>query len=215
MTSIRVLLADDQELILAALRGLVERIEGVRVVAEALDGRSAVALAAEHGPDVAILDISMQELNGIEAAARIRAVSPSTRILILSAHATEEFVSRSIRAGASGYLTKDSAPQELALAVGALMKGEFYFSSRVSRHLVAGLLEASEGAIHDPLAPLTSRQREVLQMIAEGKSTKEIAYRLGVSGKTVHSHRSAIMERLGIHDVAGLALFAARHGLLT
>lgn len=215
MTSIRVLLADDQELILAALRGLVERIEGVRVVAEALDGRSAVALAVEHGPDLAILDISMQELNGIEAAAQVRAASPSTRILILSAHATEDFVSRSVRAGASGYLSKDCAPQELALAIGALMKGEFYFGSRVSRHLVAGLLGASEGACRDPLAALTSRQREVLQMIAEGMSTKEIAYRLGLSGKTVLSHRSAIMERVGIHDVAGLALFAARHGLLS
>lgn len=214
MTPIRVLLADDQELILAALRGLVERIEGVRVVAEALDGRSAAALAAEHRPDLAILDISMQELNGIEAAARIRIDSPSTRILILSAHVAEEFVSRSIRAGASGYLSKASAPQELALAISALMKGEFYFTSRVSRQLAAGLLGESDGARHDPLATLTLRQREVLQMMAEGKSTKEIAYRLGMSDKTVYTHRSAIMERLGIHEVAGLALFAARHGLV-
>ena len=214
MTTTRVLIADDHPLILAALRAMLERLEGVRVVAEASDGRAAVTLALEHRPDVAILDISMRELNGIEATQRIKAGSPSTRVMILSSHAEEELVQRAIRTGASGYLSKGTGLQQLGLAIEAVRKGECYFGSDIAQHLVASLVHGPSEARESPLDRLTPRQREVLQLIAEGKHTKEVAHVLGTSAKTVESHRAEIMRRLGIDSVAGLALFAARHGLV-
>ena len=208
---IRVLLADDHSLVLAGIRLLAERIEGLQVVAEARDGREAVEQALLHRPELVIMDISMQELNGIEAAGRIRASLPSTRILILSSHTTEEFVRRAIRAGASGYLIKGSAPAELEMAIAAVMRGHLYVSAEVSRHLLAASAQDGQAG---GLEALTPRQREILQAIAEGRSTKEIAFRLGVSVKTVETHRAAIMERLDIRDVPGLVVFAIRHGLI-
>jgi DNA-binding NarL/FixJ family response regulator len=156
----------------------------------------------------------MKELNGIEATMQIRAALPATKVLILSMHATEDFVRRALKAGASGYLVKDSAPLELRMAIEAIVRGEHYISSRVSKHLVSGLAEgAAQG--QSSIDSLTPRQREILQMIAEGKSTKEIAFVLNVSGKTVETHRAALMERLGIHDVAGLVLYAVRNRLVS
>ena len=210
MRPLRVLLADDHTLVLAGLRLLLEKMEGTTIVAEAADGREAVALALEHRPDLVIMDISMRELNGIDATVRIRAELPGTRVLILSSHTTEDFVRRAIKAGVSGYLVKGAIPMELKMAVEAVSKGKFYLSPEVADKALAG--RGGEGA--SPLDALSPRQREVLQMIAEGKSTKEIAFTLQVSVKTAETHRAAIMERLGIHDVAGLVVFAARHGLI-
>jgi DNA-binding NarL/FixJ family response regulator len=215
MNPIRVLLADDHTLVLAGIRALVEEIEGVKIVAEAANGREAVAAAKAQRPDLVIMDISMKELNGIEATAQIKAALPATRILILSMHTTEDFVRRALKAGASGYLVKDSAPLELKMAIEAIMKDEIYLSSRVSRHLVSGLVQGRADEHEASLDSLTARQREILQMIAEGKSTKEIAFVLEVSVKTVETHRAGIMDRLRIRDVAGLVLYAVRHGLVS
>lgn len=214
MKQVRVLLVDDHTLVRAGIRALVEAIEGVRIVAEAGNGREALALAKAHSPDVVIMDISMKELNGIDATARIVAEMPGARVLILSMHVAEEFVKRAIKAGASGYLVKDSAPMELGIALEALMRGEMYLSSRVSRQLLAFLAEPGAPESESTLDSLTLRQREVLQMIAEGKSTKEIAAVLEVSVKTIETHRAAVMTRLGIHDIAGLVMFAARNNLI-
>jgi DNA-binding NarL/FixJ family response regulator len=210
---LRVMLVDVHVLVRAGIRALLEAMPGALIVGEASNGREALALAREHAPDLVIMDISMPELNGIEATEAIVAAVPGTRVLILSMHAAEEFVRRAMRAGASGYVLKDSAPLELRLAVDSMARGEVYLSPRVSRHLVTALTEGGRAA--SPLAALTLRQREVLQMIAEGKSTKEIAVALGVSAKTVETHRAAIMSRLGIRDIAGLVMYAARHKLVS
>jgi DNA-binding NarL/FixJ family response regulator len=215
MTPIRTLLADDHTLVRAGIRALLREIEGVTIVAEADNGREAVALARAQAPDLAIMDISMKELNGIEATAQIRIQSPATRVLILSMHTTEDFVRRALKAGAAGYLVKDSAPLELRMAIEALLRGEVYLSPRVSKNLVAVLLEGRIDQPDSSLDALTPRQREILQLVAEGKSTKEIAFLLQVSVKTVETHRAAVMQRLDIRDVAGLVLFALRHSLIS
>ena len=214
MSLIRVLLADDHALVLAGIRALVEELGGTQIVAEASNGRDALALAKLHKPDLVIMDISMRELNGIEATAQIMAEVPSTRVLILSMHTTEDFVHRAIKAGASGYLVKDSAPLDLKMAIAAVLRDEIYLSPRVSKHVVSGFLHGKPHRSESTMDALTARQREILQMIAEGKSTKQIAYQLNVSVKTVETHRAALMERLDIHDIAGLVLFAVRHGVI-
>ena len=215
MSNIRILLADDHVLVLAGIRGLIEEIEGAQIIAEATNGREAVTLARQHRPDLVVMDISMKELNGIEATAQIKAELPDTRVLILSMHTTEDFVRRAIRAGASGYLVKDSAPLDLQMAIAAVMRNEIYLSPRISKHVVAGFLGGNGSPEASSLDALTSRQREILQMVAEGKSTKEIAFELDVSVKTVETHRAALMERLDIRDVAGLVMYAVRHGLVS
>ncbi len=214
MSLIRVLLADDHALVLAGIRALVEELGGTQIVAEANNGRDAVALAIQHKPNLVIMDISMKELNGIEATEQIMAAVPTTRVLILSMHTTEDFVHRAIKAGASGYLVKDSAPVDLKMAIAAVLRDEIYLSSRVSKHVVSGFLHGKPNQSELPMDMLTLRQREILQMIAEGKSTKQIAFQLNVSVKTVETHRTALMERLDIHDIAGLVLYAVRHGLI-
>ena len=216
MKSIRVLLADDHELVLAGIRSLLQEIEGIQIIAEAHNGREAVALSVEHRPELVVMDISMPELNGIEATIQIKAQSPTTQVLILSMHTTEDFVRRAIKAGASGYLIKDSAPLDLKLAIEAIARNEIYLSPRVSRHVVSGFLNGGSGEqTGKSLDQLTPRQREILQLIAEGKSTKAIAFQLDVSVKTVETHRAALMERLKINDVAGLVLYAVRQGLVS
>jgi DNA-binding NarL/FixJ family response regulator len=214
MFPIRVLLADDHTLVRAGIRALIEAVDGAQIVGEAANGREAVALAREHAPDVVVMDISMKELNGIEATEAIVAHAPERKVLILSMHAAAEFVHRAMKAGASGYVVKDSAPMELRLAIEAIARGEVYVSPRVSHHLVSVLNGGIQGA-SSPLEALTLRQREVLQMIAEGKGTKEIAALLGVSPKTVETHRATLMSRLGIYDIAGLVKYAARHHLVS
>ena len=208
-----VLIADDHALIVSAMRMLIERMDGVKVVAEGFSGREAVALARKHRPDLVVMDISMQDLNGIEATAQIKEHLPATRVLILSSHSTEDFVRRAIRAGAQGYLLKASLPAELVAAITAILAGNTYLSPSISHHVMSGLRDPAGGG-GSSLEALTARQREVLQLIAEGRSTKEIAFMLGLSVKTAENHRAAIMERLDIHDLAGLVLYAARHGLV-
>lgn len=214
MRPVRVLLADDHAMVRAGVRALLEGIEGITVVAEASDGRAAVALARTHRPDIAVMDISMPELNGIDAGLQMKVECPETRVLLLSMHASNEFVHRAMKAGVSGYLVKDSAPLELRVAIETLMRGETYLSPRISRQVVAAFAPggATEGTSRIDL--LTARQREILQLLAEGKSTKAMAFLLQLSVKTVETHRAAIMDRLGIHDLAGLVIYAVRHKLV-
>ena len=212
---IRVLLADDHGLILEAMQLLVERIEGVKVVGRARTGRDALQLAREQRPDLAIMDIEMEELNGIDAAAQLRKEQPDVRVLILSSHADERSVLRAVRAGVAGYLVKTSLSGELEAAVKSIMKGDTYLSPSISAHVMSGLSRVAGSESESRLELLSPRQREVLQRLAEGRTTKEIAFALGVSVKTVETHRSAIMERLDIRDLAGLVLFAAEQGLVS
>lgn len=213
MSGIRVLLADDHALVRSGIRMILETLDGVQVVADAQDGRSAIELVETLRPDVALLDISMPNLNGIETAARIRGRFPQTRVMILSMHAGEEYVSQALRAGASGYLLKDATPTELEFALRAVVRGETYLSPRVSGAVVEKYLRSAEPEA-GPLDAITPRQREILQLIAEGGTTKQIAARLNVSIKTIETHRALLMERLGIHDIAGLVRFAVRTGIV-
>ena len=209
----QIVLADDHSLVRAGLRSLVEML-GHTVVAEAGDGHAALRLIERHQPDAAMLDITMPGLNGFELAARVVAVSPKTRVLILSMHADPAYVSQALRIGVAGYLLKGGTPEELRVALDAVARGDKFLSPSISQQIVNGYLKNAEPSV-DPLAALTARQREILQSIAEGRSTKEIAAVLGVSIKTVETHRAQIMERLGIHDVAGLVRFAIRTGVIS
>ena len=213
MSVIRVLLADDHELVRSGIRLVLQTLDGVQVVAEARDGKGALELVEALRPDIALLDISMPGLNGIETAARIRSRFPETRVVILSMHAGEEYVSQALRAGASGYLLKDATPMELDLALRAVALGETYLSPRISGAVVEKYLRSAELAT-GPLDVLTPRQREILRLIAEGHSTKQMAAQLDVSIKTVETHRALLMDRLGIHDIAGLVRFAVRVGIV-
>ena len=210
---IRVLLADDHALVRAGIRALVQNLAGVEVVAEAVDGREALALVKQHDPDVVLMDISMAGLNGLEAAARMAKDHPNTRVIILSAHSNEEYVCQALRAGAAGYLLKDAGTAELDLAVKAVARGETYLSPAVSKHVIADYMRRVGGE-SGSLELLTPRQREILQLIAEGQTTKQIANTLHISVKTVETHRMQLMERLDIHDVPGLVRFAIRMRLV-
>lgn len=214
MKPLRVILADDHTLVRAGLRSLVEQMQDVDVVAEASNGREVLSLVPTHRPDIVLMDITMPGMNGLDAARHLKKDFPDVRIIILSMHASEEYVLQALRAGASGYLLKDSATLELALALQAVRRGETYLSPPISRQVVESYLQrVGEGG--QPLSLLTGRQREILQLIAEGSSTKDIARKLGLSVKTVETHRAQLMERLGIRDVAGLVRFAIRHGLVS
>jgi DNA-binding NarL/FixJ family response regulator len=213
MKPIRILLADDHALVRAGIRALVQNIEGVEVVAEAVDGREALTAIKKHQPDLVLMDISMAGLNGLEAASRVARDFPTVRVIILSAHANEEYVCQALRAGASGYLLKDAGTSELDLAIKAVARGETYLSPGVSKHVIADYLRRTGGE-SGALELLTPRQREILQLIAEGQTTKQIANTLHISVKTVETHRAQLMERLDIHDVAGLVRFAVRMGLV-
>jgi DNA-binding NarL/FixJ family response regulator len=212
-TPIRVLLADDHTLVRAGIRSLLEGLENVEVVGEAGDGQEAVRLAESLRPDVVLLDVGMPGLNGLDVAARLATQDASIRVLILSMHTSEEYVLRALRAGCAGYLLKGSAVAELEIAVRAVARGETYLSPAVSKHVMDDYVRRTGGAT-DPIDALTPRQREVLQLVAEGNTSKDIADRLGLSFKTVEAHRAQIMERLGLHDVAGLVRFAMRMGLV-
>ena len=210
---IRVLLADNHTLVRAGLRALLQNIEGIQVIAEAGDGREALHLVAEHQPDVVLMDIAMPEMNGLEAAAHVVKEFPQVRVIILSMHANEEYVLQALRIGAMGYLLKDAGISELELAIKAICQGETYLSPAVSKHVVANYLQRVSDESSSS-TQLTSRQREILQLIAEGRSTKEIAELLFISVKTVETHRMQLMKRLDIHDVAGLVRYAIRMGLV-
>jgi DNA-binding NarL/FixJ family response regulator len=212
VAALRILLVDDHALVRAGMRSLLQDLTGIEVVAEASDGVEALAAAERERPDVVLMDIAMKGMNGLEAAARLRERLPAVKVIILSMHTSEEYVLLALRAGAAAYLIKDSATSELELALKSVMRGETYLSPAISRQVVDGYVQrVGAGAGPDPL---TSRQREVLKRIAEGRSTKEIAYELNLSVKTVETHRAQIMERLGIRDVAGLVRYAMRAGLV-
>jgi DNA-binding NarL/FixJ family response regulator len=212
MAPLRILLVDDHALVRAGMRSLLRDLPEVEVVAEAADGAEALAAAERERPDVVLMDIAMKGMNGLEAAARMRERLPGVKVVILSMHTSEEYVLLALRAGAAAYLIKDSATSELELALKCVMRGETYLSPAISRQVVDGYVQrVGAGAGPDPLTP---RQRDVLKRIAEGRSTKEIAYDLNLSVKTVETHRAQIMERLGIRDVAGLVRYAMRTGLI-
>jgi DNA-binding NarL/FixJ family response regulator len=213
MTPVRVLLADDHSLVRAGFKALLQSLPGVEVVAEAGDGREVLGLIESRHPDVVLLDIAMPGLNGLEAADRVRKTHPEVRIVMLSMHASEEYILRALRAGALGYVLKSAGPAELELALGTVMRGETYLSPPISKRLVDDYIRRTSDA-GGPLDRLTPRQREILQLIAEGRSTKEIAQTLALSPRTVETHRAQIMERLDVHDLAGLVLFAVRMGIV-
>lgn len=214
MSPICILLADDHALVRAGFRALLADVPGIKVVAEAGDGREALRLAKERQPDVVLMDIAMPGLNGLEATARIGEACPYVRVIILSMHANEEYVVQALQAGAAGYLLKDADAAELELAIRAVSQGETYLSPPVSKQVIADYLRRI-GPDVGPLEQLTPRQREVLQLIAEGHTSREIAQVLDISLKTVETHRAALMDRLDIHDVAGLVRFAIRVKLVS
>ena len=213
MKNIRVLLADDHALVRAGIRALIDVMEGVEVVAEAGDGEEALRLIREHQPDVVLLDITMPQRSGFDVLEEARRDFPGVKIVILTVHDAGEYAIRALRAGASGFLTKSAASAELKQAIEMVVRGETYISPAISRKT---LLEYGKGASpgSGPLADLTPRQQEILKLIAEGSSTKKIARSLNISVKTVESHRAQLMDRLNIHDVAGLVRYAIRIGIV-
>lgn len=219
MKSIRVLLVENHTLVRAGFRALLQTLPDIEVVAEAGDGKEALQLIALHQPDVVLMDIAMPDMNGLEATAKVVQEFATVRVIILSMHANEEYVWEALRAGASGYVLKDSGISELEIAIRAVIRDETYLSPAVSKYVVADYVRrssVSKGKLETPIKEqLTPRQREILQLIAEGLSTKAIADRLYISVKTVETHRTQLMERLNIHDIPGLVRYAIRTGLIT
>jgi len=211
---IRVMLADDHTLVRAGIRALLEKLPGVEVVGEAGDGREVLNLVKLHQPDVVLMDISMPGLNGLEAAMRMAKEFPDVRVIILSMHHNEEYVWRALKAGAAGYLLKKAATTELETALQRVAHGEIYLSREISTRLPKNFLLDGIANRKSPLEQLTGRQREILQLIAEGQNTKGIAEILKVSPKTVEYHRMKLMGCLNVHDIPGLVRFALRVGLL-
>jgi DNA-binding NarL/FixJ family response regulator len=226
MPPIRVLVVDDHSLVRAGLRALLEKVPGVEVVGEASDGREALKLIETIKPELVLMDLAMAGLNGVEATARIARTSPGTRVIVVSVHSDPESVLAAIDAGAAGYMSKDASFAELELAVRSVSRGSTYLSPSISQHVLDDyrrrVADDRNGEGRAPyttpergqLARLTPRQREILQLLAEGASSRKMARTLGVSIKTVETHRAQLMERLDIHDVAGLVRFAIRAGLV-
>jgi two-component system, NarL family, response regulator NreC len=211
---IRVLLADDHTLVRQGLAGMLRGSEEFEVVAEAADGADAVEKALETKPDVAVLDISMPRLGGLEATRRIRKALPQTRVLVLTMHQDEEYVLQLVRAGASGYLVKDSAAGELLAALRALKSGRAYFGTQAARALAEAWQDGRD-VPDDPYGRLTDREREVFHLLIEGKTNAQAADVLCISPKTVDNHRTRLMEKLGVHSTAEMMRFAAKRNLLS
>jgi DNA-binding NarL/FixJ family response regulator len=212
MRPLRILIADDHSVVRAGLRALLESHEGWEVCGEASDGREAVEKASKLKPDVAVLDIGMPLLNGVGATRRVRAVSPNTEILILTMHESDDLVQQVVQAGAHSYILKDEADQVLLAAVEALAQHKPYFSSRVSG--VENLVTTPTDGSKPPRTRLTPREREILQLLAEGKSNKEVSALLGISVNTAEAHRANIMLKLGVHSVAELVHYAVRNQII-
>lgn len=209
-----ILLADDHRLTREALRLMLDRQPGFRVVAEADDGREAVELAMEHDPDIVLMDVTMPRLNGVEATRQIKARKPQIKVIMVSMHLERPFVSETLAAGASGYLLKDSPSEELINAIKTIMEGSLYLSPKVQEVVVDACLNGHNGDSGRRPA-LSPREREVLQLTAEGKNTKEIAMVLHLSSKTVEGHRRQLMSKLDINSVADLTRYAIREGIAT
>ena len=206
---IRVVLADDHVLVRQSLRSFLER-EGFQVVGEASDGHELVGVVSGLHPDVAVLDISMPLMNGLEAACEIHRASPDTKTILLTRHDEEQYVTEALRMGVKGYVLKNQAATDLVHAIHQVCRGGFYLSPGVSRAVAEALLSKTTR----PPDPLTSRERQVLQLISEGKSTKDVACLLGISAKTAESHRARLMHKLDIHETASLVRYAIRRGLI-
>jgi DNA-binding NarL/FixJ family response regulator len=204
---IRIVLADDHDLVRSGIKALLSMVEGVAVIAEARDGRELITLVESLNPDVVMTDISMPGMDGIAAISEIHNKHPQVRLLVLSMYDTVDFVKRAVASGACGYLMKDAPPFELEQAVRSVMATGSYFSPAIAQRL----LQPSEPTVDDEL---THRQVEILKLIAQGRASKEIAYELGLSPKTVDVHRARIMERLHLNDIASLTLYAVRKGLV-
>lgn len=210
----RVILADDHTLVRAGIRALLEKLPDLEVVGEADDGREVLNLVKLHRPNVVLMDVSMPGLNGLEAAARMVRDFPDVRVIILSMHHNEEYVRRALKAGAAGYLLKKAATAELATALQRVALGEIYLSQEIATRLPKNFALDGIADRKSPLEQLTGRQREILQLIAEGQNTKGIADLLQVSPKTVEYHRMKLMNCLNVHDIPGLVLFALRAGMI-
>lgn len=213
---VRILVADDHTMIRSGLRMLLERQPGLQVIAEAADGRQAVEMAEKLRPDVALLDIGMPKLNGIEAARRIAEALPATHIVILSMHSDESYVLKALKVGARGYLLKDSSESDVLSAIHAVSQGKAYFSPEVSRVLAEDYVRQLRGrGIEDSYELLTQREREIVQLLVEGKSNKEIATLLDLKPYTVETHRGNVFHKLNLHSLAELILYAVRKGLVS
>jgi len=216
MDNVRIILADDHNILRDGMRLLLERQPGFEVVGEARDGREIVDLAREQRPDVIVMDIAMPNMNGIEATRRIVATRPETGIVILSMHYDESYVLRSLKAGAKAYLLKDALKAELIAAIRAVSEGRSFFSPKISRVLQEDYIEAlGRKDADDSYELLTGREREILQLVAEGKTNKEIASILNVSMYTVDTHRTHILQKLNLHSVPELILYAVRKGIIS
>ena len=216
MKKLRILLADDHIVMRTGLRALVERQPNLEVVGESENGRETVELAASLGPDVVVMDVGMPVLNGIEATQMIVTQCPTIAVVILSMHADESYVMRALKAGARGYLLKDSAAADLIGAIQAISQGKSFFSPKVSRVLAEDYVRVlkQKGAV-DTYDLLTSREREILQLLAEGKANKEVATALNISPYTVETHRGHILQKLNLHNSAELVLYAVRKGIIS
>ena len=215
MTRVRVLVADDHTIVRQGLVGILKASEEIEVVGEASDGHEAVETALKTKPDVAVLDVSMPRLSGFEAARRIHDALPATRVLVLTMHDDEEYILKMVRAGASGYLLKDGAASELLAGIRALKAGKTYFGPHATKALAEAFARDRPSEPADPYERLTGREREVFQLVVEGKTNAEIAEVLFISPKTVDNHRTRLMEKLGVHSTAEVIRYAARHKLLT
>lgn len=211
---IRLLLADDHQMMREGLKAMIEKERGMTVVGEAEDGKTTVELARKLSPHVVVMDVAMPDLNGIEATRKIIKANPNLKVVALSGHVNQGFVREMFAAGASAYILKQTASDELIRAIRAVAAGKKYLSSEVARGVVDAYVELSQSASKAPaFVVLTEREREILQLIAEGKSTKDIGGDIGVSVKTVETHRHNIMEKLNLHSVAELTKYAIREGI--
>ncbi len=213
MSEIKIVLADDHKLFRMGLRQLIEKHPDVKIVGEAATGIEVISVAKEQSPDIILMDISMPELNGIEATRRILGEQPDVRVIIVSMHSDRRYVVETLRAGAKGYLLKDSSPDEIFRAIQKVMRNQFYLSAQINEQVILDFVQQNKSENSSAFEVLSAREREVLQLLAEGKSTKQIADLLNLSAKTVETHRMHIMDKLDLHTLPELTRYALREGL--
>jgi two-component system response regulator NreC len=214
MRKIKVVVADDHTILRQGIKALLDNQEGIEVVGEAKDGREAIKTIEELLPDVILMDIAMPGLNGLEATRRIKKKFPKTKVVVLTMHANEEYIFQILNAGADGYLVKETAFQDLISAINAVHKGAAFMSPSISKKVMTDYIQRAQGEEKVGFDTLTTREREILQLVAEGNSNKKIAKALFISPKTVETHRAHIMDKLNIHDRAGLIKYAIRKGMI-